>query len=169
MIGTLVFILAFVLLGLGVVFVAFSGGPRGAAQRRSKPPSLAARRALGVAVGLVVAGIGVAVPTLVSVANGDDSAKRAPGGVDLTSEQQAGRAVFAHNCSTCHTLRASNAVGKVGPNLDLLVGPLQNRKGFVLSAIAEGRARGQGQMPARLVTGPDADAVASYVAAVAGR
>lgn len=165
MIGTLLFILAFVLLGLTVVFLAFSGGPRGAAQRRHQPASLGARRTIGVVVGLVIAGVGVAVPTLVSVANGTDHAKRAPGGVKLNAQQEHGRQVFATNCSTCHTLSASNAVGKVGPNLDVMHPP----PALTLSAIAEGRARGLGQMPAELVDGEDAKAVASYVAAVAGR
>lgn len=165
MIGTLLFILAFVVLGLGVVFVAFSGGPRGAAQRRDRPPSLATRRTIAVAVALVIAGIGVAVPTLVSVANGTDQAKRARGGVKLDATQDHGRTVFATNCSTCHTLKASNAVGKVGPNLDVLRPPAA----LTLDAIAKGRARGQGQMPAELVDGEDAKAVAEYVAAVAGR
>lgn len=165
MIGTLLFILAFVGLGLSVVFVAFSGGPRGAAQRRNQAPSLGARRAIGVVVGVVIIGIGVAVPTLVSVANGTNKAKRAPGGIELNAAQEHGRQVFATNCSTCHALKASNAVGKVGPNLDALRPP----RALTLDAIAKGRARGQGQMPAELVDGEDAEAVASYVAAVAGR
>ena len=85
--------------------------------------------------------------------------------MELTASEEAGRAVFAKYCSTCHTLKASNAVGKVGPNLDVLHPP----KGLILDAIANGRARGQGQMPAGLVDGEDAQDVAAYVAAVAGR
>ena len=57
--------------------------------------------------------------------------------------------MFAKYCATCHTLAASNAVGKVGPNLDMLHPP----KGLILDAIKNGRARGQGQMPAGLVDG----------------
>ena len=76
-----------------------------------------------------------------------------------------GRAVFGKYCATCHTLKASNAVGKVGPNLDILHPP----KGLILDAIANGRARGQGQMPAGLVDGQDAQDEAAYVAAVAGQ
>jgi len=75
-----------------------------------------------------------------------------------------GRAVFAQKCSTCHTLAASNAVGRVGPNLDNLRPP----KGLVLDAIKNGRARGQGQMPAGLIDGSDAQDVAAYIAATAG-
>ena len=41
--------------------------------------------------------------------------------------------------------------------------------GLTLSAIREGRARGQGQMPAQLLDGEDARKVARYIEAVAGR
>ena len=84
--------------------------------------------------------------------------------MDLNAAQANGREVFGTYCATCHTLKASNAVGKVGPNLDVLHPP----KGLILDAIANGRARGQGQMPAGLVDGQDAQDVAAYVAAVAG-
>jgi mono/diheme cytochrome c family protein len=164
MIAALVFVLVFIALGLSVVFVAFSGGPRGAGRPR-RGPSRASRRVVVVAVAVVVAGLGVAVPLAVGLVNGDDHAKNAPGGIDLSASEASGRATFAKYCSTCHTLKASNAVGKVGPNLDVLHPP----KGLVLDAIKNGRARGQGQMPAGVVDGQDAQDVAAYVAAVAGQ
>jgi mono/diheme cytochrome c family protein len=164
MIAALVFVLVFVALGLSVVFIAFGGGPRGVG-RSSGRPSRAGRRVVVAAVAVVVAGLGVAVPLAVGLVNGDDHAKNAPGGVDLSASEAAGRTTFAKYCSTCHTLRASNAVGKVGPNLDVLHPP----KGLILDAIKNGRARGQGQMPAGLVDGQDAQDVAAYVAAVAGQ
>ena len=73
--------------------------------------------------------------------------------------------MFKQHCATCHTLAAANAVGKVGPNLDQLRPP----PALIKDAIAKGRARGQGQMPAQLVTGQDANNVAAFVAKVAGR
>jgi mono/diheme cytochrome c family protein len=164
MIAALIFVLAFVVLGLSVVFIAFSGGPRGVRRPRGGPSRLS-RRAVAVGTAMVVVGLGVAVPLAVAVVNGNRHAKNAPGGVDLTASQASGRAIFARYCATCHTLKASNAVGKVGPNLDTLHPP----KGLVLDAIKNGRARGQGQMPAGLVDGQDAQDVAAYVAAVAGR
>jgi mono/diheme cytochrome c family protein len=164
MIAALVFVLVFVALGLFVVFVAFSGGPRRVGRSRGRP-SRAGRRVVVAAVAIVVAGLGVAVPLAVGLVNGDDHAKNAPGGVDLSASEASGRATFAKYCSTCHTLRASNAVGKVGPNLDVLHPP----KGLILDAIKNGRARGQGQMPKGVVDGQDAQDVAAYVAAVAGR
>jgi mono/diheme cytochrome c family protein len=163
MVAAVIFVLLFLVLGLGVVFLAFSG--RGSARRgRGGAPTRAGRRFVAVVVAIVVVGLGVAVPLAIGLANRDDHAKSAPGGVDLTASQEAGRAVFAKYCATCHTLQASNAVGKVGPNLDVLHPP----KGLILDAIKNGRARGQGQMPAGVIDGADAQNVAAYVAAVAG-
>ena len=119
-------------------------------------------------MGVLVLALGVLVPALV-IAAGRDS-KKAPGGVRLSAADERGREIFAQRCATCHTLRAANAVGKVGPNLDRLIGGLdpKGQKAFVLNAIQQGRARGQGQMPAGLVDGQDAQQVATFVAKVAG-
>jgi mono/diheme cytochrome c family protein len=163
MIAAVIFVALFLLLGLAVVAFAFSG--RGGARRQRGAPTRAGRRFVVVVVAIVVVGLGVAVPLAIGLVNRNDHADSAPGGVDLTASQAAGREVFAKYCATCHTLKASNAVGKVGPNLDVLHPP----KGLILDAIANGRARGQGQMPAGLVDGADAQDVAAYVAAVAGR
>jgi mono/diheme cytochrome c family protein len=164
MVAAVIFVSLFLVLGLGVVFLAFSG--RGSSRRgRSGAPTRAGRRFVAVVVAIVVVGLGVAVPLAIGVVNSNDHATSAPGGVDLNASETAGRTVFAKYCSTCHTLKASNAVGKVGPNLDVLHPP----KGLILDAIAKGRARGQGQMPAGLVDGQDAQDVAAYVAAVAGQ
>jgi mono/diheme cytochrome c family protein len=163
MIAAVIFVLAFLVVGLAVVAFAFSG--RAGVRYRRGAPTRAGRRFVAVAVTLVVVLLGIAVPLAIAVVNGNDHAKSAPGGVDLSVSQADGRAVFAKYCSTCHTLKASNAVGKVGPNLDVLHPP----KGLILDAIAKGRARGQGQMPAGLVDGQDAQDVAAYVAAAAGR
>ena len=163
MVAAVIFVLVFLVLGLAVVALAFSG--RASVRYRRGAPTRAGRRFVALAVAIVVVGLGLAVPLAIGVVNGNDHAKNAPGGVDLSASQAAGRSVFAKYCATCHTLKASNAVGKVGPNLDVLHPP----KGLILDAIAKGRARGQGQMPAGLVDGEDAQDVAAYVAAVAGR
>jgi mono/diheme cytochrome c family protein len=163
MIAAVIFVLAFLVLGLGVLAFAFSG--RAGARYRRDAPTRAGRRFVAVMVTIVILLLGVAVPLAIGVVNSNDHAKSAPGGVDLNAAQTNGRGVFARYCSTCHTLKASNAVGKVGPNLDVLHPP----KGLILDAIAKGRARGQGQMPAGLVDGQDAQDVAAYVAAAAGR
>ena len=164
MVAAVIFVLAFLVVGLGVVFLAFSG--RGSTRRGGRrAPTRAGRRFVAVVAAIVIVGLGVAVPLAIALVNRDDHAKSAPGGVDLNASEADGRTVFAKYCATCHTLAASNAVGKVGPNLDVLHPP----KGLILDAIKNGRARGQGQMPAGLVDGEDAQDVAAYVAAVAGR
>jgi mono/diheme cytochrome c family protein len=163
-VAALVFLLVFVALAVGVLAVAFSSN-RGRAAGERRRPSKGSRRVTAVALAVVIIGIGLAVPVAIAVTNGNDHAKKGPGGVDLTASGEHGRAVFARNCSTCHTLRAANAVGRVGPNLDQLRPP----KALTLNAIQNGRARGQGQMPAQLVNGQDAQDVATFLAAVAGR
>jgi cytochrome c551 len=159
-ITALAFILAFVVVALIVVAAAFSGGRRTA--DRPPGPSRTNRRAVGIVVGVLVLGLGVLVPALVIAAG--KNTKKAPGGVVLSSSDERGRQIFAQRCATCHTLRAANAVGKVGPNLDQLRPP----KALILDAVKNGRARGQGQMPAGLVDGQDAQQVAAFVAKVAG-
>jgi mono/diheme cytochrome c family protein len=162
MVAALALVLFFLLLGLAVVGVAFRSGPRRAGSGRG--PSRGSRRMVAIGVTAVVVLLGVAVPLAVALANRDNHDKSAPGGVELTAAEAHGRGEFAKYCATCHTLRAANAVGKVGPNLDQLRPP----KALVLNAIAQGRAQGKGQMPAGLLQGEDAQDVAAFVAATAG-
>jgi mono/diheme cytochrome c family protein len=164
------FILFWVILGLAVFFVAMRGGPRGARESLHIESKLGQR---AVAVGIVVlVAFGLVVPTLVLAFNGANKASVAVGGLHLNAEQQHGRELFAHSCATCHTLAATKSVARVGPNLDILLGTtiptVAGRRALVLSAIAEGRARGNGQMPALLYQGHDAESVADFVSAVAG-
>jgi mono/diheme cytochrome c family protein len=164
-------LLAFwLLVGLGVFFVAMRGGPRGA--RESLYGESAITRRL-VTLGIVLLfAFGLVVPTLVLAFNGANKASVAVGGLHLNAEQQRGRDLFARACVFCHTLAAVKSVGRIGPNLDIRVGadiPTEaGRKALVENAIAEGRARGLGQMPALLYQGKEAEEVASFVAAVAG-
>jgi mono/diheme cytochrome c family protein len=88
-----------------------------------------------------------------------------PAAIKLTAAEVEGRKLFATTCATCHTLGAVHAVGRVGPNLDVLQPPAA----LVLYAIQNGFAIGLGQMPARLYSGKDASDIAQFVAAVAGR
>jgi mono/diheme cytochrome c family protein len=166
----IVIVLAWLLLGLGVFFVAMRGGPRGARQAlhtESKP----SQRTITLAV-VVLFAFGLAVPAIVLAFNGDHKASVGSGGVHLNAQEQKGRELFSHTCAVCHTLAATRSVGKVGPNLDVRVGSdistAAGRKALVLSAISEGRARGLGQMPALLYQGKEAEDVADFVAAVAG-
>ena len=166
----IVIVLAWVLLGLGVFFVAMRGGPRGARQALHTE-SQASRRTVTLAVVILVA-FGLAVPAIVLAFNGDHKASVGAGGVQLNAQEQTGRDLFSRSCAVCHTLAATKSVGEIGPNLDIRVGSdistPAGRKALVLSAISEGRARGLGQMPALLYQGKEAEDVADFVAAVAG-
>ena len=159
--AALLFVSFFVALGLGVVLVAMRGGPRGVRDTLERGRS----QRLHVAEFAVVAAIvlfGLIVPALVLLG---DQASAGPGGEKLSAELKEGRVLFFERCATCHTLEDANAVGRVGPDLDVLA----PTKGLTLNAIKEGRARGTGQMPAQLYEGEDAEAVAAYIAEVAGR
>jgi cbb3-type cytochrome c oxidase subunit III len=90
-----------------------------------------------------------------------------------------GKELFSQKCGQCHTLADAGTQGQIGPNLDDAFDNIRNRKGFGESTIrdvvrgqiaypVENPSTGQPGMPANIVTGDDADAVATYVAAVAG-
>ncbi len=162
MIAVASLVAAFVIVGLVVVAAAFAGGRR---RTRSAEPSRGANRLLYAGIAIICVGIGLGLPLMLLINNAADADRAAVGGVDLTATQAKGRELFASNCATCHTLEASNSAGAIGPNLDVL----RPAAGLVENAILVGRARGAGNMPAALLTGADAKAVAAYVAAVAGR
>jgi mono/diheme cytochrome c family protein len=164
------FILFWVLLGLGVFFVAMRGGPRGA-RESLHTDSKVGQSLLTVGIVLVFA-FGLVVPALVLAFNGEHKASVAVGGLHLNGEQQKGRELFARACAVCHTLAAVKSVGRIGPDLDVRVGDdistAAGRRALVENAVAEGRARGLGQMPALLYQGKEAEEVSKFVAAVAG-
>jgi mono/diheme cytochrome c family protein len=177
-------VLFWALLGLSVFLLAMRG-PHGVRRRRADERPLVetrpGRRALIAGLTLVFAA-GLAVPALVLAFNGADKASVAVGGLHLNAEQQRGRHLFSEACAVCHTLAAVKAVGRVGPNLDVRVGDdiptppgpkgaaehKAKARALVENAVAEGRARGLGQMPAGLYVGKEAQEVSDFVAAVAG-
>jgi mono/diheme cytochrome c family protein len=108
--------------------------------------------------------LGVGVPAAVIAAVDDRNDIPQAGVSNLTASEKHGRELFGQRCGACHTLSAANAIATVGPNLDQLRPP----KALVLDAIAHGRARGNGNMPAQIYTGQDAQDVAGFVAKVAG-
>jgi mono/diheme cytochrome c family protein len=155
-----IFLGFFILLGLGVVLVAMRGGPRGVRDSLE----IGRRRPLHVAEFAVAGGIalfGLAVPAIVLLG---DQASAGPGGGNLSADNKEGRQIFAERCATCHTLKDAEAVGKVGPSLDVLQPP----EALTINAIKQGRA-GKGQMPAQLLEDQDARKVARYLVDVAGR
>ena len=104
------------------------------------------------------------------------------------ADKARGKMLFQQKCGACHTLADAGTSGTIGPNLDdAFSGPRE--QGFKESSIRNvvhdqifyptthptGVITGPGGiehpvqgMPAKLVTGDDADDVAAYVASVAG-
>jgi len=152
----------FVVLGLIVIFIAFSGSP-GAAREAYLTRG---GRLFPAIIVLVYVGLGIAIPAAVIA-----SRPQSVGAVGhlrtqkLTDSERLGKDLFIQTCKSCHTLAAVNARGITGPNLDELGGVDKAR---VLHAIKIGGV-GDGRMPAQLLTGESADEVASYVSKVAGQ
>ena len=160
---TLIFVLVWVVAGLGLLLIAMSGGPSGASQRFMSQ-TRASRRVATVLFAIAFVVLGALVPAAVISAEKDKDDIPEANVSDLTESEMHGRELFGQRCANCHTLKASNAIAEVGPNLDTL----RPNKEVVLNAIEEGRAAGNGQMAAGLYTGEDADDVASYVAKAVG-
>jgi mono/diheme cytochrome c family protein len=161
--STLVFVLVWVLLGLGLLFIAMSGGPGGAVQRMMSTSRTGRRVAIVLfAISLVVLGALVPAAVVSAVKDKDDIPEANVS--NLTAAEKHGRELFGHRCANCHTLKAANAIASVGPSLD----QLRPNRALVLDAIENGRARGNGQMAGGLYTGEDAEDVASFVAKAVG-
>lgn len=158
----LLVLVPFVAVGLIVIFVAFSGGPSAAREAYLTR----GRRAFTVTMLVLYLALGVVVPAAVIASRGE-----AEGGTgslrttDPTPREEEGKELFISTCKSCHTLAAVQAHGVTGPNLDELGGLDKAR---VLQAIKRG-GTGTGRMPPELLSDSDAEAVATYVAAVAGR
>jgi cytochrome c551 len=168
------FVAFWVVLALGLFFVAARGGPSGARaalQRRTR----GANRLALFSFAVVTIVFGIALPLALLVGNHSNASAQV-GGLKLNAAQRSGRQLFGTHCAVCHTLAAANAIGKVGPNLDTL----KPQASLVLHTINNGclpnapsgsamQCLGQGVMPADVVEGVDARDVSSFVAKVAGQ
>ena len=126
------------------------------------------KRSTFVIFGLVVLLLGVGVPAWAYTHQGSQSS--APD--EVAASLQPGKDLFVTNCGACHTLAKAGTDGVVGPNLDELLAPPSASapdpatiKPRVLSAINNGIA---GRMPKGVLSGQQADEVATFVAQVAG-
>jgi cytochrome c553 len=159
------FLAPWILIGIGVIFVSFSGGP-GAAREADLTGG---RRSFAFLMVLVYIGIGIAIPAVVIASRGTregNSASLANKKLrDAKPDVRQGKQFFAESCAACHNLDAVNARGVTGPDLDK-IGKVTPAR--IESAIKIG-GTGQGRMPAGLLQGQDAKDVAAYVAAVAGK
>jgi hypothetical protein len=161
--GVALLIAFWVILGLGTFFIAMSGGLRGArSSLQAKSPG--GSRLASLALVIIYAGFGIAIPVTLLTGNHANASSQYDG-IKLNANDKAGRILFGQHCAICHTLAAANAVGKVGPNLDVLQPP----KSLVLTTIQNGLSVGDGTMPQGIVVGKQASDVADFVSTVAGK
>jgi cytochrome c6 len=144
-------------------------------ERTSEADGRGSNRVVAVVFIFVTLGLGIALPLVILHGNHANASKQV-GGVELTAQSKSGRMLFGQHCAVCHTLAAANAIGKVGPDLDML----KPQAAEVLHVIENGclpnvtvadeneACLGQGVMPAQVVSGRDARDVASFVAQAAG-
>ena len=173
MLAVFVFIAFWVVLGLGMFYLAARG--RGGAQTGLQKQTRRANRLVGFVFVFLLIGFGIVIPAAVVIGNNHNASAQV-GGITLTSNEKAGRELFGQHCGVCHTLSASNSVGKVGPNLD----DLRPQASLVLHTINNGclpnapsgsaqQCLGDGVMPSGIVQGRQAQQVAAFVARVAGQ
>ena len=119
--------------------------------------------------GIVVLLFGVGVPAWALTKEGSEDASPD----NVPSNLQQGKDLFVTNCGACHTLAVAGTDGVIGPNLDELLAPPSASapdpatiKPRVLAAINNGVG---GRMPKGVVSGQQADQVATFVAQVAGQ
>jgi mono/diheme cytochrome c family protein len=158
----ILFIGAWLVVGIGVLFVAFSGGP----SKAREAYLTGGRRTFAFLIVLLYIALGVAVPALVLANRGEaEGSTSSLQTKEASARLERGKQLFQSTCKSCHTLEAVNALGVTGPSLDEL-GEVSKER--VLNAIKTG-GTGQGRMPAGLLEGENAEVVAEYVAAVAGK
>jgi mono/diheme cytochrome c family protein len=173
--AVLLFAAFWVVVGVGVFLIGARGGPSSAMTVSPRRGSYAARRAMALVFAATFVVFIVVLPAVFLIGN-HNKANGQVAGIKLTAAEKRGREIFGERCGLCHTLTAANAVGKVGPNLDLI----QPTEQLVLHTIQYGCLQnppkgsqetclGQGTMPADVVQGVDANDVAKFVAAVAGK
>jgi mono/diheme cytochrome c family protein len=167
----IVVILAVVLIGVPILLWGLNRMRRDWRERGGVAGGRGSNNLVGVMFVFVTLGFGIALPLILLHGNEANDSEQIRG-VKLTAQARDGRELFGEHCAVCHTLSAANAIGKVGPNLDQIHPP----KALVLHTIANGclpnatvktqnqACLGQGVMPSDVVTGKDAQDVASFVA-----
>ena len=117
----LIFLVPFVLVGVLVLFLAFSGGSRRRGRRPRRARSSGTGAPIKVGVTVVALGLGLAVPAAVIASRSAGLGSSSElAGQELTPQLREGKVLFGQNCASCHSLAASNARGATGPNLDEL-------------------------------------------------
>jgi hypothetical protein len=166
------FIAFWVVLALGLFYIAARrSGARAGLEKQTRR----ANRLVSFVFVFLLIGFGIVIPAAVLIGNNHNASAQV-GGIKLTSDEKAGRELFGQHCRVCHTLAASNSVGKVGPNLD----QLRPQASLILHTVNNGclpnapsgsaqQCLGDGVMPSGIVQGRQAQQVAEFVARVAGQ
>jgi len=172
--AVILFLGFWIVLGLGVFFIAIRGGVAGA-RAALQTQSHGGRGFLNMTFAVIYLAFGVGLPIALLTGNHANASSQI-GGLKLTAAEKQGRALFGEHCGVCHTLAAANAIGKVGPNLDQLQPPVS----LILRTVTNGclqnasgnsaqNSLGQGTMPSEILQGRDEADVAAFVARVAGK
>jgi mono/diheme cytochrome c family protein len=174
--AVILFLGFWVLLALGLFFIAIRGGI-GGARAAVQTQGRVGRAGLHSIFVFIYIGFGVVIPIALLTGNHANASAQI-GGLKLTSAEKTGRTLFGEHCGVCHTLAAANAIGKVGPNLD----QIQPADSLVIHTITNGCLQnaspsnnpnevclGQGTMPSGILQGTDETDVAAFVARVAGK
>jgi mono/diheme cytochrome c family protein len=161
-----IFLIPWILVGIGVIFVAFWGGP----ERARQAYLTRGNRFFQISILVIYLGIGVAVPAIILASRTD--AKGATSSLETqhaSADLEKGKTLFRSTCASCHTLAAVNARGVTGPDLDRIgLSPTQASVKRVENAIRIG-GTGQNRMPSGLLQGQNAAEVAAFVSSVAGQ
>ena len=174
MLAVILFVAFWVVVALGLFFVAINGG-LGGARAAFQTQSRGARRFINLGFVFLYVVFGAVLPVLFLTGNHANANKQI-GGIHLTATEKQGRELFAQHCGMCHTLAGANVYGPVGPNLDMLA----PNYSLVLHTITYGclpnvpssdsqYCLGYGVMPANIIQGRQAEAVAQFVSRVAGK
>jgi mono/diheme cytochrome c family protein len=126
-----------------------------------------------VIFGIFAAVCVLVIPYFALAKEGDEDAAT----VEVASQDQAAKELFAGSCGRCHTLAAAGTEGVVGPDLDayLITGGINDAKQYgglstrVIQAVTCGLRGEIGQMPRGILEGQNAQDVAQFVAAYAGQ
>ncbi len=174
MLGVILFVLFWVLLALGLFYIAVRGGLGGARAALQKQ-TRRGRKFMSVAFPILLVGFGIAIPLAILTGNHANASSQV-GGIRLNASEKQGRLLFGEHCGVCHTLAAANANGKVGPNLDQLRPPATLVYNTILNGCVQNpppgspqACLGYGTMPSGVLQPQDAKHVAAFVAKVAGR
>ena len=137
----------FVVLGIAILFVAFSGGPGKARETYLTRGGALVR----VVIPILYVTLGIVVPAAIIISQtdalgGSDATERK----ELSGRTEKGKMLFRDTCASCHNLDAVNARGVTGPDLDE-IGPITRER--ALSALIYG-GTGKNRMPAGLLDCP---------------